>query len=210
MVVLNLLTGCPTIDIKIKEENEIWQQQQGIKNLDKIGISFTFDYATELSVSVESVGVACVCHVGVCVCQSVGVCVCQSVTVAYSRGCGSSSRVRRGRSSVLRFHPIGVDACHHLGRSCGCGRRPLCGGNNWSQCALPIGVVTSACVSSTACGRGAWCVRLRCVAVLASVRRYKHVCGMCQSIRCVVSHNIVCVQISPERCACGHIPVVIL
>ncbi|GBN50543.1 hypothetical protein AVEN_213231-1 [Araneus ventricosus] len=43
------LTGCPPIDIKIKEENEIWQQQQEIKNLEKIGISFNFDYATEVS-----------------------------------------------------------------------------------------------------------------------------------------------------------------
>ncbi|GBO13659.1 hypothetical protein AVEN_132519-1 [Araneus ventricosus] len=46
---LNLLTGCPPISIKIKEENEIWQQQQDIKNLEKIGISFIFDYATEVS-----------------------------------------------------------------------------------------------------------------------------------------------------------------
>ncbi|GBM07616.1 hypothetical protein AVEN_230049-1 [Araneus ventricosus] len=46
---LNLLTGCPQIDIKIKEENEICQQQQDIKNLEKIGISFNFDYATEVS-----------------------------------------------------------------------------------------------------------------------------------------------------------------
>ncbi|GBM36785.1 hypothetical protein AVEN_98616-1 [Araneus ventricosus] len=46
---LNLLTGCPPIDIKIKEENEIWQQQQDIKNLEKIGISFNIDYATEVS-----------------------------------------------------------------------------------------------------------------------------------------------------------------
>ncbi|GBN09882.1 hypothetical protein AVEN_198653-1 [Araneus ventricosus] len=45
---LNLLTGCPQIDIKIKEENEIWQQQQDIKNLEKIGISFNFDYAAEV------------------------------------------------------------------------------------------------------------------------------------------------------------------
>ncbi|GBM38967.1 hypothetical protein AVEN_271075-1 [Araneus ventricosus] len=49
MFVLNLFTGCPSIDIKIKEENEIWQQQQEIKNLEKIGISFNFDYATEVS-----------------------------------------------------------------------------------------------------------------------------------------------------------------
>ncbi|GBO06117.1 hypothetical protein AVEN_201660-1 [Araneus ventricosus] len=46
---LNLLTGCPPIDIKIKEEDEIWQQQQEIKNFEKIGISFNFDYATEVS-----------------------------------------------------------------------------------------------------------------------------------------------------------------
>ncbi|GBM49043.1 hypothetical protein AVEN_153555-1 [Araneus ventricosus] len=45
----NLLTGCPPIGIKIKEGNEIWQQQQDIKNLEKIGISFNFDYATEVS-----------------------------------------------------------------------------------------------------------------------------------------------------------------
>ncbi|GBM90792.1 hypothetical protein AVEN_120712-1 [Araneus ventricosus] len=45
----NLLTGCPPIDIRIKEENEIWQQQQEIKNLEKIGISFNFDYAIEVS-----------------------------------------------------------------------------------------------------------------------------------------------------------------
>ncbi|GBM54589.1 hypothetical protein AVEN_238592-1 [Araneus ventricosus] len=35
------------MDNKIKEENEIWQQQQDIKNLEKIGISF--EYATEAS-----------------------------------------------------------------------------------------------------------------------------------------------------------------
>ncbi|GBN98396.1 hypothetical protein AVEN_267046-1 [Araneus ventricosus] len=46
---MNLLRGCPPIDMKIKEENEIWQQQQEIKNLGKIGISFNFDYATEVS-----------------------------------------------------------------------------------------------------------------------------------------------------------------
>ncbi|GBM01865.1 hypothetical protein AVEN_218983-1 [Araneus ventricosus] len=46
---LNLLTGCPPIDIKSKEENEIWQQQKDIKNLEKIGISFNFNYATEVS-----------------------------------------------------------------------------------------------------------------------------------------------------------------
>ncbi|GBN99022.1 hypothetical protein AVEN_145622-1 [Araneus ventricosus] len=46
---LNLLTGCPPIDIKIKGENEIWQQQQEIKNLEKIGISFNFDYAPDVS-----------------------------------------------------------------------------------------------------------------------------------------------------------------
>ncbi|GBM12201.1 hypothetical protein AVEN_21009-1 [Araneus ventricosus] len=44
---LNLLTGCPPIDIKIKEENEIWQQQLEIKNLEKFGISFNFDYVTK-------------------------------------------------------------------------------------------------------------------------------------------------------------------
>ncbi|GBN51576.1 hypothetical protein AVEN_175046-1 [Araneus ventricosus] len=49
MFALNLLTGCPPIDMKIKEENEIWQQQQDIKNLEKIGISFNFDYATEVN-----------------------------------------------------------------------------------------------------------------------------------------------------------------
>ncbi|GBO38046.1 hypothetical protein AVEN_220970-1 [Araneus ventricosus] len=41
--------SCPPIGIKIKEENEIWQQQQDIKNLEEIGISFNFDYATEVS-----------------------------------------------------------------------------------------------------------------------------------------------------------------
>ncbi|GBM74404.1 hypothetical protein AVEN_203865-1 [Araneus ventricosus] len=46
---LNLLTGCPPIGIKIKEENEIWQQQQDIKNLEKSGIFFDFGYATEVS-----------------------------------------------------------------------------------------------------------------------------------------------------------------
>ncbi|GBL75586.1 hypothetical protein AVEN_154917-1 [Araneus ventricosus] len=45
----NLSTGFPPIDIKIKEENEIWQQQQDIKNLEKIGIAFNFDYTTEVS-----------------------------------------------------------------------------------------------------------------------------------------------------------------
>ncbi|GBM20253.1 hypothetical protein AVEN_216669-1 [Araneus ventricosus] len=46
---LNLLTGCTPIDITIKEENEIWQQQQEIKKLENIGIFFNFDYATEVS-----------------------------------------------------------------------------------------------------------------------------------------------------------------
>ncbi|GBM60160.1 hypothetical protein AVEN_86297-1 [Araneus ventricosus] len=46
---MNLLTGCPPIDFKIKEDNEIWQQQQEIKNLEKIGMSFNFGYATEVN-----------------------------------------------------------------------------------------------------------------------------------------------------------------
>ncbi|GBM15933.1 hypothetical protein AVEN_270603-1 [Araneus ventricosus] len=45
---LILLTGCPTMNINIKEENEIWQQQQDIKSLEKSGISFNFDYSTEV------------------------------------------------------------------------------------------------------------------------------------------------------------------
>ncbi|GBM40753.1 hypothetical protein AVEN_162209-1 [Araneus ventricosus] len=46
---------CPPIDIKIKEENEIWQQQQVIKNLEKIGISFNFAYATESPWKITSI-----------------------------------------------------------------------------------------------------------------------------------------------------------
>ncbi|GBL88228.1 hypothetical protein AVEN_117809-1 [Araneus ventricosus] len=53
---LHLLTGCPPFDIKIKEDNEIWQQQQGIKNFEKIETSFNFDYATEGSLSPPYLG----------------------------------------------------------------------------------------------------------------------------------------------------------
>ncbi|GBL72494.1 hypothetical protein AVEN_115406-1 [Araneus ventricosus] len=47
---LNLLIGFPSIDIKIKERKNIWQQLQDVKNFfKKIGISINFDYATEVS-----------------------------------------------------------------------------------------------------------------------------------------------------------------